>query len=145
MATRPRATTSQSGSYIVVMESRRSRTSALLVLGVGLVALAAGFWLRSQPPASGPVLAAGAASVAKQRDCTPGSRLLVRPGDTLWGLAQRCVGPQGDPRAWVEALREVNGLTAHSVLQPGRTLQVPDGPGRRVRPAARAGQGPAGR
>lgn len=145
MARRPRLTTSSSGSRIFMMRSRGPQMSALLLLAVGSVVLAAGFWFRNQPPVSGPALAAGAATVGKQQHCTPGSRMTVRRGDTLWGLAQRCAAPQGDPRTWVEALREANGLTAQSVLEPGRTLQIPDGPGRRVRQAAREDQGPAGR
>lgn len=49
-------------------------------------------------------------------------RYLVRPGDTLWGLASDRYG--GDPREGVWRIRERNGLGA-SVLQPGTILYLP--------------------
>lgn len=48
----------------------------------------------------------------------------VRPGDTLWSVAQE-VAPGADPRAVVLQLRVLNGLSPHHVLQAGQVLQVP--------------------
>lgn len=45
--------------------------------------------------------------------------IVVRPGDTLWGLAQR-------HGTTVDALREVNGLT-EDTLRPGMSLHLPSG------------------
>jgi LysM domain len=49
-------------------------------------------------------------------------RYVVRPGDTLWKLAEARFG--GDPREGVWAIRERNGLGA-SVLRPGMILRLP--------------------
>lgn len=53
--------------------------------------------------------------------------VVVRHGDTLWGIATE-YGPQGwDPRKTVEVIRELNGLTSSDVgrLRPGQELQIP--------------------
>jgi LysM repeat protein len=42
----------------------------------------------------------------------------VRPGDTLYAIAQR-------HHAAVDALASLNGLTAQSRLQPGQKLRLP--------------------
>ncbi len=49
---------------------------------------------------------------------------VVRPGDTLWSIAERSYG--GDPRAGVWRLRERNGLVT-ALLRPGQRLAVPGG------------------
>ncbi len=54
----------------------------------------------------------------------PGGRHIVREGETLWGIARGLVGPEGDPRPVVEAIRESNGLGASSVLT-GQTIVLP--------------------
>jgi nucleoid-associated protein YgaU len=45
----------------------------------------------------------------------------VRPGDTLWTIAQR-VDPTGDPRALVE---ELAAQTGSDTVVPGETLSLP--------------------
>lgn len=52
------------------------------------------------------------------------ARHVVREGETLWGIARGVVGPEGDPRPVVEAIRESNGLGASSVLI-GQTIVLP--------------------
>ncbi|RKT82401.1 LysM domain-containing protein [Saccharopolyspora antimicrobica] len=55
---------------------------------------------------------------------TGGTALVeVRPGDTLWGIADR-VAPNSDPREVVTRIAELNGLDAASV-PTGRLLLVP--------------------
>lgn len=54
----------------------------------------------------------------------PADRRVVRPGDTLWGIARSRVGPEGDPRPVVEAIRRANGLGI-APLVPGVRLTVP--------------------
>lgn len=51
---------------------------------------------------------------------------VVRPGDTLWGIAREIVGPEGDPRPLVADLREANGLGARP-LPAGARLTLPAG------------------
>lgn len=50
--------------------------------------------------------------------------VVVKPGDTLWGIAERVSDGQRDLRAVVDQIREINGLKS-VVLRPGQTLKVP--------------------
>lgn len=50
--------------------------------------------------------------------------VVVKPGDTLWGIAERASDGQRDLRALVDQIREINGLGS-VVLRPGQTLKVP--------------------
>ena len=78
-------------------------SSLVLVAGV-LVALLAG--------------RAGAGSRGER----PGVRVyVVRPGDTLWGIAAGLVGPVGDPRPVVDRLASVNRVR-DGVIKPGQEL-----------------------
>ena len=49
-------------------------------------------------------------------------RVVVAPGDTLWGIAAEHYG--GDPRARVDQIIRVNHL-ASPTLVPGQTLRIP--------------------
>jgi LysM repeat protein len=53
-------------------------------------------------------------------------RYLVRAGDTLWTIARREVGSEGDPRRFVEDVRRANGMTT-SAIGVGQTLVLPAG------------------
>jgi LysM repeat protein len=53
-----------------------------------------------------------------------GSVYRVRPGDTLWELARRQVGPEGDPRPLIADIRALNDLSSPA-LRPGQVLAVP--------------------
>jgi nucleoid-associated protein YgaU len=53
---------------------------------------------------------------------TPEARYVVKPGDTLWTIAEQRYG--GDPREGIWKLREANQLSG-SLLQPGEVLLVP--------------------
>jgi hypothetical protein len=48
----------------------------------------------------------------------------VAEGDTLWEIARRLVGPEGDPRPVVEELRVGNRLGGGAILE-GQTLILP--------------------
>ena len=50
------------------------------------------------------------------------TRYLVRPGDTLWKIADRRY--EGDPREGVWRIRDRNGL-ASATITPGTMLVVP--------------------
>ena len=45
--------------------------------------------------------------------------VVVRPGDTLWGIAEDLVGPTGDPRPLVDAIARANGVDPGEIrLEP---------------------------
>ncbi len=50
--------------------------------------------------------------------------VVVRPGDTLWGIAGRAE-PGTDPRPTVRRILELNGLPDDAIVQPGQRLRVP--------------------
>jgi nucleoid-associated protein YgaU len=50
------------------------------------------------------------------------SSVVVRPGDTLWSIASP-VAADGDVRATVKQIRQINGLTSADLV-PGQTLQL---------------------
>lgn len=55
---------------------------------------------------------------------TPTRVHVVRPGETLWGIARGMVGPEGDPRPVVADLRDLNGLGVRP-LPAGIRLTLP--------------------
>ncbi|HJV05657.1 MAG TPA: LysM peptidoglycan-binding domain-containing protein [Actinomycetota bacterium] len=57
-------------------------------------------------------------------ESAPVERYLVRPGDTLWEIARVRLGPEADPRPFVDRIRELSGLET-SVLRAGEVLLVP--------------------
>ncbi|MGH4026223.1 MAG: LysM peptidoglycan-binding domain-containing protein [Pseudonocardiaceae bacterium] len=69
----------------------------------------------------------GQAASAGSSAETPAETSVVRvgAGETVWDVAVR-VAPESDPRAVVQRIRELNGMTS-SAVQPGERLQVPDG------------------
>ena len=85
---------------------RWARVSSLVVVaGVLVAALAgrAGAGSRGESPAVGVYV--------------------VRPGDTLWGIAEGLVGPVGDPRPVVDRLASVNRVR-DGVIWPGQELRL---------------------
>jgi nucleoid-associated protein YgaU len=62
----------------------------------------------------------------------PGSRsvaaptYVVRPGDTVWRIAERLAGPGADPRPLVDGIVESNGVDP-GALMAGQTLVIPTG------------------
>lgn len=49
---------------------------------------------------------------------------VVRPGDTLWSIAQRVSERDADPRDLVQRIAEANDIDAGSLV-PGQTLRIP--------------------
>lgn len=49
--------------------------------------------------------------------------VVLKPGDTLWGLAERYAPTGVDPRAYVDALIEINHL--QGVPQAGQRVRLP--------------------
>jgi nucleoid-associated protein YgaU len=72
---------------------------------------------------TGPVAAALGSGEAP----SPAARhtYVVRPGDTLWGIARR-VAPATDPRVTVLAIEHANGVDG-STLRPGDVLRITTG------------------
>jgi len=89
----------------------RRRRLAVLV-GAGIVA---GFW-------AGPV-----AEALQGPGATPAAerRVVARPGDTLWSIAERAA-PGEDPRPLVDAIARANDVDPRAIV-PGQTLVVPLG------------------
>lgn len=53
-------------------------------------------------------------------------RHVVAEGETLWGIARGLVGPEGDPRPVIDAIRDANDL-GMGVLVEGQPLVLPAG------------------
>ena len=50
--------------------------------------------------------------------------VVVHSGDTLWSIA-RAAAPEADPRGTIEAVRDMNNLSADAPLVPGQLLTLP--------------------
>ena len=91
--------------------TRRARRLALVLALAAGVAL--GSWLA-------PLLGVGSGGGLRLAGV---SSVVVRPGDTLWSIASP-VAADGDVRAAVDEIRQINGLTSADLV-PGQTLQLP--------------------
>jgi hypothetical protein len=89
--------------------TRRGR----LVVTLALVAASTGVLGLAQPQA----FAIG------RSDGPVTERITVRPGETLWGIAER-VAPDADPRSTIARLESMNHL-ASSTVPAGSVLVVP--------------------
>lgn len=49
----------------------------------------------------------------------------VKPGDTLWGIAEQYL-PEIDTRLAIDWIREANSMPKSYIIQPGDQLNVPD-------------------
>jgi hypothetical protein len=67
-------------------------------------------------------LAAAGLAAAPSSGAGPDARHVVRPGETLWSIADGRY--EGDPRKAVWKIRERNGLGG-GPLQPGTVLYLP--------------------
>lgn len=100
--------------------TRRGRV-VLAVLGVVTVtAIVTLFWLSVAGGAQ--AASHGVRGGAAQRGMT---RVVVRPGQTLWSIASQAE-PAADPRLVIQQIIEANALGG-PVIQPGQSLWVPKG------------------
>jgi nucleoid-associated protein YgaU len=88
---------------------RARRLMAVLLLATGV---ALGSWL-------GPLVGGGGNDLR----LAGGSSVVVQPGDTLWSIASALHG-DGDVRAVIDEIQELNGLTGADV-RPGQMLLLP--------------------
>jgi nucleoid-associated protein YgaU len=68
------------------------------------------------------VIPAALGAARPSSGAAPGTPYVVRPGDTLWTIAQARYG--GDPRRAVFRMQAANGLDGPD-LQPGQVLLLP--------------------
>jgi hypothetical protein len=68
-------------------------------------------------------LLAGRAGAGSKGDPPAVGVYVVRPGDTLWAIAEGLVGPAGDPRPVVDRLASVNRVR-DGVIRPGQELRL---------------------
>lgn len=100
--------------FVILMPVSRTSVRRLAVLGSLTAALTVGVLS----------VAAGAGS-ADGHQSGPASRAyVIRAGDTVWSIAERIVGPEGDPRPVVDAILSSNGVPAGSLV-PGQVLLIP--------------------
>lgn len=93
--------------------TRRGRIVAVAALALLLLVLASLMpWRASADPGAGHVPEGW-------------TTVVVRPGDSLWELAQQS-RPGADPRPLVAEIRAANGMS-NATLQPGTRLLVPAG------------------
>jgi len=73
---------------------------------------------------AGSAAQAGGADASEHRAPKAAVRTyVVHPGDTLWGIASRLVGPEGDPRPVMDDLVRSNGIDG--ALAVGTRLTLP--------------------
>lgn len=97
------------------MRRTRVRPAARLVLAGALAAVAASGVSRGLEARAG----VGVDGVMPAMSRT----YVVRPGDTLWSIAER-LRPGSDPRPLVDAIARVNGVSAGGLV-PGQSLRIP--------------------
>lgn len=100
--------------------TRRGRVVVGVLIGLAMAAVAVAIWLAvaGQAQASsqvGPRVPAGNSV----------SRVVVRPGETLWAIAAQA-DPAADPRTVIPEIIDLNSLSGTS-LQVGQVLLVPKG------------------
>jgi hypothetical protein len=106
---------------VPVRLTRRGRITVGLVAVIAIIAvasMAALVWLAvaDSAQAAGQVARGTAANHAMMR-------VVVRPGDTMWGIAVRA-DPSADPRAVIQQIIDDNGLRG-TAIQAGQVLWVP--------------------
>ncbi len=91
---------------------------ALVVMGVAAVAGLIWFAIAGEAQASSQLKPGAPAGNSVLR-------VVVRPGDTLWGIAAKA-DPAADPRAVISQIEELNALSS-TAITIGQVLFVPRG------------------
>lgn len=98
--------------------TRRGRIVVGTLIGIGVTALAALIWLA----VAGQAQASGKAKAGQSPGGTV-ARVVVKPGQTLWGIAAQ-VDPGADPRAVISQIVDMNSLSS-TAISVGQVLWVP--------------------
>lgn len=102
--------------------TRRGRRVRAALVGFVAAALAGALVLVASTVASS-ALASGGKALASGGQA-PVRVVLVRPGETVWELAERVDGDR-DPRAVVDRIAELNDLARVGSIQAGDRLRIP--------------------
>ena len=94
---------------------RAQRTFLMRRLGVGIVALGL----------TAGIIGASTAAQGGEATSRPGApeSVIVQPGQSLWDLAERYAPADSDPRAYVDELASLNGVS--DMIQAGEQLKLP--------------------
>lgn len=98
--------------------TRRGRIVVGALIGLGVAALAALIWLA----VAGQAQASGSARPGRLSSGAV-ARVVVKPGQTLWGIAAQ-VDPGTDPRAVITEIVDMNSLSG-TAISVGQVLWVP--------------------
>jgi nucleoid-associated protein YgaU len=98
--------------------TRRGRVVVGTLIGIGVAALAAIIWLA----VAGQAQASGNAKAGRPAGGTV-ARVVVQPGQTLWGIAAK-VDPGADPRTIIPQIVDMNALSG-TAISVGQVLWVP--------------------
>lgn len=104
---------------------RLTRRGRVVLILLPLAALLATALLAIAPPTAQASGSTGAAltQTETEAETDAGGSVTVRPGDTLWAIAERAA-PGLDPRDGVFELEQVNRL-ADAAIRPGQVLHLP--------------------
>lgn len=98
--------------------TRRGRIVVGTLIGIAVAAVAAVIWLA----VAGQAQASGNAKAGRSGGGTV-ARVVVKPGQTLWGIAA-LVDPGADPRVVIPQIVEMNSLSS-TAISVGQVLWVP--------------------
>lgn len=98
--------------------TRRGRIVVGTLIGMAVAAVAAVIWLA----VAGQAQASGSTKAGRSVGGTV-ARVVVKPGQTLWGIATQ-VDPGADPRVIVPQIVEMNSLST-TAIRVGQVLWVP--------------------
>ncbi len=94
-----------------------------LAAGARLAARQVGVWVVLLGVVAVVLLAGGPETQTRAGAIRAPKKVVFQAGETLWGLAETYAPADVDPRAYVDALLELNGLTAPP--PPGTRLRLP--------------------
>lgn len=98
--------------------TRRGRIVVGTLIGIGVAATAALIWLA----VAGQAQASGSVQAGRSAGGTV-ARVVVKPGQTLWGIAAQ-VDPDADPRVIIPQIIDMNSLSS-TAISVGQVLWVP--------------------
>jgi hypothetical protein len=107
-----------SAARVPIRLTRRGRIVVGTLIGIAVAAVAAVIWLA----VAGQAQASGNAKAGPPAGRTV-ARVVVKPGQTLWGIAAQ-VDPRADPRVIIPQIVDMNSLS-NTDISVGQVLWVP--------------------